>query len=126
VTVSGLGTAPPGPPRYEPGDMDTTDRIALLGQILATSREIRARIQAGDWMAGLERNEQRDALIRDCFAPPGRFSDPAAAASMLREILDLDSETLRLAQQSRGELAVMAGRLRQGRAAAAVYRRHEG
>jgi hypothetical protein len=106
--------------------MDTTDRIALLEQILATSREIRTHIEAGDWTAGLERNEQRDALIRRCFAPPGGFSDPAAAASMLREILDLDGATLRLAQQSRGELGVMAGRLRQGRAAAAAYRQHEG
>jgi hypothetical protein len=99
------------------------NRDALLQQILACSREILALAQAGDWMAGQACDARRHELIQACFAPGGRFADPAAAAATLRQILDIDRQSLALGLGARDEMRAESGRLRQGRAARLAYGR---
>lgn len=106
--------------------MDGSQPDALLQQVLACSREIRDLAAAGDWIAGEIREVHRQALIKRCFAPGAIFRDTAAAASTVREILELDHQTIALGLSAREGLRAAAHQLRQGRAALLAYQQAQG
>lgn len=99
---------------------------ALLLEILEHSRAIRDLAMAGDWITAEARENDRQTMIRRCFAPGTRFLDPPTAADALRQILELDRQTLQLASTARPGLHAQAHRLRQGRAALLAYSQTQG
>ncbi|MEW5973016.1 MAG: flagellar protein FliT [Pseudomonadota bacterium] len=102
--------------------MSSEDTLRTLTEL---SEVMLSKARAGDWDALPELEQQRSALIQQCF-PLQDIGDIEAARLALQGLLQANDELVRLAGEARSALASELGQLRSASSAIKSYQAHEG
>jgi len=100
--------------------LDDTD---LLPRILDLSRQMLRRSEAGEWEEAGNLEQQRRGLIQDCFPLTEEVAADPSTATVLEQIIDIDSKIMELGTKARQDVGAVLGKLQKGRQATNAYRK---
>lgn len=100
---------------------NAAQRQELLTQALAVTREMAALGDAGDWLAVVEIEPRRRALLEQAFDGQGAADEQTVAR--INEILSIDKELMRQGEEARSRIAGELGQMHKGRKGADAYRK---
>lgn len=103
--------------------LDAAAREGIARRLLALTREMVERGQAGDWPAFAARERERQQLSSELFASPVPRAAAPVVADCIRRVLDLDQELFTLTETHRDEAARALKDMQRGQQAASAYRR---
>lgn len=104
--------------------MTAAHRWELLNQALQVTREMTTLGDAGEWVAVMEIEPRRRALLEQAFSSQSPADEQTIGC--INEILALDKELMRLGEMVRGQLAGELGQMQKGRKGAQAYRSNRG
>jgi hypothetical protein len=96
-------------------------RPEALERALAVTRELRERVEAGDWGAAAELESERRRLLESFFARRPAASDLARVLGMLRELVASNDALIGLAEHRQRAVTREADTIATGRRAVRAY-----
>ncbi|MGA7800087.1 MAG: flagellar protein FliT [Gammaproteobacteria bacterium] len=92
-----------------------------MDRLLELTRAMWADAQAGEWATVIEREAERRAVMEDYVSGgPADAASPSVVAAM-REVLELDNQTMDLLEQCRSEVGRQIRELASRRKVRAAY-----
>lgn len=93
-----------------------------LQSVVLLTRQMRQQAEAQQWEQVQLLEEQRRPLISAAFPVRHPIADPSAVAEAIREIIELDRQTMELGSGLKQEMGNLLGQINQGRHATRAYR----
>ncbi len=93
-----------------------------LQSIVELTRQMRERAEAQQWETVQQLEERRRPLIAAAFPVRHPIASPDEVAEAVREIIELDRQTMSLGNGLKNEMGSLLGQINQGRHATRAYR----
>jgi hypothetical protein len=94
-----------------------------LELVLVLSQQMRDHAAANEWDRVQCLQRERETAIHACFSSQLRLADPAQAAHVIQQVLDLDEEMMAFGISARRRIASELTQVQQGRIASLAYQR---